>query len=473
MSRCYHPDRRAFLRQTIRAALGGASLFSALGNLQLVAAATRTPYAFTDYKALVCVFLFGGNDSFNTIVPYDATHYGTYAATRPSLQLQQAALQANSLSPLALQPGLPGGPPSDGGSYGLHPAMAQLRGLFNTGKLGIVANVGTLLYPLTQAQYQSSSVPAPPQLFSHDDQTNFWMTSRPDDTNAGGWGGRIADMVTSGNPNQSLPMSVSMSGENLFQRGDVVNQYVMGYGNAPTIDYLGDYGNDDGVTAFNTLHASGVQAHIMERGFASATRSAISNYTQVNTALNGAPATPRLDALDSDIASQLRTVARLIAVRNTLGFKRQVYFVGVGPYDTHDDQIARQGQLLGELSDALAAFYDTTSDFGIASGVTTFTASDFGRTLSTNGDGSDHGWGGHHFVLGGAVRGGRFFGTMPSLAQNNNPDDAGYGQLIPTTAVDQYAATLASWFGVDAGGIADIFPNLGRFATPNLGFMLP
>ncbi len=202
-------NRREFLRRSIHAALGGATVCSALGNLQLMAAAANAGSGgvFPDYKALVCVFLNGGNDSFNTIVPYDAQHYAIYQATRPAMAIAQASVAALALTPQAIQPGLPGGPPSDGGSYGLHPSMPELRALFNNQNAAIVANVGPLLGPITQAQYQNGTRPVPPQLFSHDDQANFWQTSRPDDANANGWGGRIADLLFDGNPNQQLPMT--------------------------------------------------------------------------------------------------------------------------------------------------------------------------------------------------------------------------------------------------------------------------
>ncbi len=466
-------NRREFLNKSIRAALGGVGLYSALGNLKLLAAATQTVATFNDYKALVCVYLYGGNDSFNTVVPYDNAHYGVYSATRGGLALAQAQVQSRSLTAL----GTPGaGQPSDGASYGLHPQMPELRNAFNAGHAAIVANVGTLLYPITQAQYLNSSVATPPQLFSHDDQTNYWQTSRPDDSSANGWGGRIADLLYSGNPSQQLSMNISLSGENLFQRGSAVDQYSMSSYGAPALEYLDDYGNDAGVAAFNALMAQGTQTHMFERAHAAVMTRAIANYTLVNNALSpgGNPLPPLATAFPaSDLGGQLAMVANMIRVRAALGLNngRQIFFVSLGGFDTHSDELATHTEILADLSQSLKAFYDATVELGVANSVTAFTASDFGRTLSTNASGTDHGWGGHHFVVGGAVRGQRFYGTMPSLLQNNNPDDAGYGQIIPTTAVDQYAATLARWFGVDSSGIATIFPNLGRFASADLGFM--
>ena len=499
-----HVNRREFLRKSICAALGGAGLYSALGNLRLIAAAAAAShrYSFTDYKALVCIYLYGGNDSFNTLAPYDAGHYGIYQGTRQGLALAQGDLSANSLSPLAAGGGLPG-PPSDGGSYGLHPAMgaqaggnAGLRGLFNSGKAAIVANVGSLLYPITQAQYQNGTIQTPPQLYSHDDQTSQWQTSRPDDGNANGWGGRIADLLYSANAGQ-IPMSVTLAGENRFLRAGTVSQYAVDAYNAAGaaagtqppfsvagMSYRGDGneswiindGDPNGTAAYDALRESGTQANVLERAFADSANRAITNAALLNGALNGVTLTTPFP--DTDLGNQLAAVALMIKVRAALGMSRQVFFVAAGNYDTHSTQLSDQSDNLLELSQALAAFHAATAEIGVADSVTSFTASDFGRSLAVNADGTDHGWGGHHFVVGDAVRGQRFYGTMPSLAQydegqpnNGNPDDTGYGQIIPTLAVDQYAATLASWFGVDAGGIADIFPNLGRFSTPNLQFM--
>ena len=466
-------NRRAFLRRSIASALGGVSLYSALGNLQLVNAAAHAAKGgvFADYKALVCVFLHGGNDSFNTIVPRDAANYQVYAATRPAMLIDRDVNGLRALNPLGTH--LPG----DGGLYSLHPSMPELTTLFNGGQAAVVANVGPLLEPLTKAQYQADTRRAPAQLFSHDDQANFWQTSRSDDANADGWGGRVADLLNAGaNPDGQVSMTMSLGNQSLFQRGSTVDQYVMspcfadGSCTVERIDYLNDYQNELGAQSFHALAAQGTQSHIFERAYAAGTRRAIANYEKLRSVLNPLPlwntAFP-----PTSLGGQLRQVANLISVRNALGMKRQVFFVSLGGFDTHDEQIGNQTALLGQLSVAMHAFYQATVQMGVASSVTQFTASDFGRTLSTNGDGTDHGWGGHHFVLGGAVNGQRFFGRMPSLAKTNNPDDAAYGQVIPTTSVDQYAATLARWFGVAPGDLGTLFPLLDRFPTSDLGFM--
>lgn len=476
-------NRREFLRRSLAAALGGAGLYSALGSLRVVAAAANGGgYRFTDYKALVCLFLAGGNDSFNTVVPYSTTEYNAYRQARNGLAgsgglaLVQSAVQAQSLDALALQPGLPGGLPSDGGSYGLHPSLAPLRTLFNSGKMAVVANVGTLREPTTQAQYQAGTVPLPPQLFSHDDQSICWQTARPDDANADGWGGRIADILYGANTG-AAPMSISLANENRFLRAAVINPYAMDASGVDKMSYLGDGSeswimgnNPSGAVAYNALIAEGTQAHILERAYARAASAAIDNYQIVSAALDAAPALATVFP-DTDLGAQLRMVARLIGVRAALGMHRQVFYVSIGDYDSHDAQIDDHAGNLDDLGQALAAFQEAMGELAVADQVTTFTASDFGRSLAVNGDGTDHGWGGHHFVLGGAVRGRRFYGRMPSLLQDNNPDDTGHGQIIPTTSVDQYAATLASWFGVSATDIADIFPNLHRFDASNLRFL--
>jgi len=480
-----HVNRREFLRKSICAALGGVGLYSALGNLRLInaaAAAARPAGGFGDYKALVCIYLYGGNDSFNTIVPMSGQAQTDYLGSRGDLALTTGL---NALTPA------PSGGPTN---YGLHPAMPEMASLVNGGKAAIVANVGSLLYPVNQQQYQDGTVPTPSQLFSHDDQTTQWQTSRPDDSNANGWGGRIADMLYAANTG-TIPMSISLAGDNRFQRGGIVNQYsVDAYGASEAaggggdpfrvagMSYLGDGpeswvigDNPDGVTAYQALLASGSQTNVLERAFADSATRALNNASALNAALNGITLTTAFP--DTDLGNQLAAVAMLIKVRAALGMSRQVFFVAADNYDTHNTQIADQNDNLVELSQAINAFYAATVELGIADGVTTFTASDFGRSLAVNSDGTDHGWGGHHFVVGGGVRGQRFYGQMPSLAQYDddnpasNPDDTGYGQIIPTQSVDQYAATLARWFGVDAGGLSDIFPNLGRFPSSDLGFM--
>ncbi|KAB2897810.1 MAG: DUF1501 domain-containing protein [Dokdonella sp.] len=475
-------SRRRFLKYTA-ASLAGAGLFSAFGNLRaLAAAANQYTFPTGDFKALVCVFLNGGNDSFNSIVPYTAPAYADYRSSRTvliadgGLAFDQATLSANALNAVPASDGLPGGLPSDGASYGAHPALAELRTLFNAGHAAVIANVGTLLYPTSQADYQAGTVPVPPQLFSHSDQSTYWQTSRPDDANANGWGGRIADRMQSANTG-AIPVCISLSNNNLFQRGDIVDNYSVSPSGVEKMSYLGGGPeswvigeNAAGVAAWDALMLEGMQDHVFERAWADRARKAVASYEVVDAALNGAPALSTVFP-DTPLGNQLRMAARLIQVRGALGMARQVFYTSVGNYDTHNYQVETQQDNLTQVSQALAAFYAATVELGVAASVTTFTASDFGRSLSVNGDGTDHGWGGHHFVVGGAVRGQRFYGAMPSLRSDDNPNDTGFGQIIPTTALDQYAATLAAWFGVSASDIADIFPALSRFDAPNLRFL--
>lgn len=467
-------NRRQFLHHGICAALGGASLYSALGSMRLMAAAvgTRSVRSLTGYKALVCVFLSGGNDSFNTVIPVSGQARTDYLAARGGLAL------GSGLHNLIPQSG--GGP----GNYALHPAMPELAGLFNSGQAAVVANVGSLLYPITAAQFRAGSVPTPPQLFAHNDQSAQWQTARPDDVNANGWGGRIADMLHTANAGQA-PMSIALSGNNLFERGAIVNQYGMDPSGVSRMSYqddgdecwiagsCSDYGADTmaaNSAAYDALLTPGTQTNVLERGYAAATSRSIDTYRLIDSALGTEPVwtTP---FQDTNLGNQLRMAARLIGIRAALGMQRQIFFVSTGNYDSHTNQLQDQNDNLAELSQALKAFHDATVQLGVANDVTAFTASDFGRSLAVNSSGTDHGWGGHHFVMGGDVLGGRFYGQMPSLAPDNNPDDTGWGQIIPSLSVDQYSATLARWFGVDAGGIGDIFPNLGRFASADLGFM--
>ncbi|TKR30989.1 DUF1501 domain-containing protein [Luteimonas gilva] len=460
--------RREFLRNSICAALGGAGLYSALGNLRLLEAATRAygPTAFDDYKAMVCIFMFGGNDALNMVIPRDASHYSQYATARATLAVPQSALLP--LTPQA------GGGASDGADYALQAStsaeetvgMSGLQSLFNNGKAAILGNVGTLVRPVTKAEFQNGTAPLPPQLFSHNDQQSYWQVSRSDDGRNLGWGGRIADLLHDANPGAFIPMTVSLNFESGLERSANGNQYVVGNDGPRYFNWFEWDG--DRRTAYLKLNSK-TQAHAMERSYAASFHRARENASAVGTALESSPplATP---FPDNHLAGQLKMVARLIKVRAELGMKRQIYFVSMGGFDHHDGLLSGQPVLLAQLSRAVKAFYDATVELGVANNVTAFTASDFGRTLSSNGDGSDHGWGGHHFVVGGAVRGGRFYGTMPKL-QNGGVDDAGWGQIIPTTSVDQYAATLARWFGVADTDLDLIFPNLGNFNSRNLGFM--
>ena len=431
-------------------------MLSALAQLRLLGAVAGADGSATGYKALVCLFLSGGNDANNVIVPSDATGYAAYAAARTTLALPRADLLP--ITPFS----------ADGRAFGLHPSMTALRDLFVGGKAALLANVGTLVVPTTRAQYNARSVPLPPQLFSHNDQQVQWQSSVPDRPFTTGWGGRLADLTNAFNDNPRLSMSISLDGQNSFEVGNQVAQFTVSRNGV--VNLLGT-GGGAGKVRLDTLKAILGQSGdgLFETAFGSASASAIDTSVALGAALGAVPDTGVVFPTGS-LGDQLKTIARLIAVAPQFGLRRQVFFARLGGWDLHDNQVTAHASLLGNISDAMKAFYDATAVMGCADQVTTFTASDFGRTFNTNGDGSDHGWGSHHLVVGGAVRGGDIYGTVPTL-EINGPDDTGRGRWIPTTSVDEYSATLARWFGVSETDLPMVLPNINRFARPNLGFM--
>jgi uncharacterized protein (DUF1501 family) len=444
------PTRRSFIRQAACAALGASGLVSTIWDLRKLCAATLSDA--TDYKALVCVFLYGGNDANNVIIPHDDAGYASYAAARGVLAIPQL-----SLLPITFLDG-------DTRDFGFHPKLPELQSLFNQGKLAMVANVGTLVGPITKSDYLSGGAAVPPQLFSHADQSVQWQSSAPDHTNSG-WGGRIADLLNSLNRNSSVSLTISVAGTNTFEVGNTVVPFqVSPVGNFALAGFNGSANANIRLQAFKELLA---QPHnnLLEQAYADRVTRSIAD----NDILAVVPAFSTAFP-NTDLGKQLKMVARFINARGNLGMQRQIFFCSVEGFDTHSGQLAAQSGLLSELSQALAAFYSATVDMGVDQQVTTFTASDFGRTFTTNGVGSDHGWGSHQFVLGGAIQGGRLYGTLPTLAIGG-PDDTGQGRWIPTTSVDEFSATMASWFGVAASDLSTVFPNIGRFANPNLGFL--
>ncbi len=467
--------RRAFLRRAGQLAFTGAALPTAMN---LAAIGEAAAFNATDYKALVCVFLFGGNDYANTVINYDTTSHNQYATIRGGIAIPRANLAATALAPSVALP--------DGKQYALHPAMTGLAGLFNGGAAAVQLNVGPLVVPLTRQQYNSSNnalYPKPPKLFSHNDQQSVWMTSAPEGT-VTGWGGHIGDLARSSNTNNVLTC-ISVSGNTVFLSGDQALSYQVSSNGAVRINSLNNsvYGSNHVRNAMLQL-ALQSRTHALENEYNLVTARAYGTEGAVSNALNQFPATDAPFSAfpaNNGLASQLRLVARLIAARNVLGSKRQVFFVSMGGFDLHDNLINGQNTLMGQLSGALTAFYDATVQLGVANQVTSFTTSDFGRTLTSNGDGSDHGWGSHHLVVGGAVRGGRFYGKAPPVSVTNSATDAfdqwhvGQGRLLPSTGVDQYAATLARWFGVENGEMGQVLPYIGNFGGTDypvdLGFM--
>ncbi len=458
-------SRRKFIGSCC-AAVGTTGLLSALAQLRLIGAIASPSTGSvtanaTDYKALVCLFLQGGNDANNLLIPNDSAGYASYAAGRGALALPQTGL-------LALAPRT-----SDGRAFALHPSMPEFHSLFGQGKAAILANTGTLVVPTSKAQYSSQSVPLPPQLFSHSDQQVEWQSSVPDKPFSTGWGGRLADLTDAFNSNNSISMSISLAGQNSFQVGRTVAQYSVGTNGVVSLS-----GSSTSATsaagirtkAQNDLLAA-QNGSLFKTAFAGTTRDAIADSALLAQYIGASAPIPFTTTFPTtSLGQQLKMIARLVAAAPSLGLKRQIFFARVGGWDLHDNQLGAHATLLADLSTSLKAFYDSTVELGVANQVTTFTASDFGRTYNTNGDGSDHGWGSHHLILGGAVQGNDIYGRVPDLTING-PDDTGRGRWIPTTSVDEYSATLATWFGVSATNLSTVLPNIGRFAKPNLGFL--
>ena len=456
-----HPRRR-FLKAL---ASGGAAC--ALGHTPGLSFAQMVGGGdFSDYKALVCVFLFGGNDSWNMVVPRSDAEYAVYAASRQNLAVDRTTLLP--INPLG----------SANAPYGFNPAMPELAALFEQGRLAVVANVGPLLAQTSLDAYRNQSVPLPPQLFSHNDQQDQWHSLRGRAPSASGWGGRVADLLAPRTAAQQLALNVSLSGQTLFQAGATSVPYTMGAAGPVTFTGHGATGiNQARQAAFSSLlNPTPAYATLYERAFASTQDRAVRAAERVSTALAAAQPLTTVFPTTS-LGTQLRTVARLIAVRDALGMKRQVFFVATGGFDTHDDQLQDQPVLYSTVSQALGAFHRATAELGVADRVTSFTQSDFGRTLTSNGDGTDHAWGGVQLLMGDAVRGRTIAGTYPVLRINarrgaDGADDVGGGRFIPTLSSDQYAATLARWFGVADADLATIAPAIGAFATRDLGLLV-
>lgn len=447
-------DRRDFLRRA-----GALSAAGLAANLDLVSLTAEA--ATTDYKALVCVFLYGGMDGNNVLVPLDTAGYGQYAAVRTAasgVQLTQAEL-------------LPITPANVGTPFGLHPSLPELQKLFNGGRLALLANVGTLAQPITKADYAAGV--RPDNLYSHSDQQLQWQAGGATGAGSTGWGGRLADLLGPAT-GQTFPVVTSAAGVTLYVNGASSRPLTV-----PTSGSFGLSGFGTGsvskarLAALNTL--LGIDRdNTLVAAAADITQQAQTLATTVNPILGttSAPLAAAFAGLTSSLASQLLAVAKLIEARAATGAKRQVFFVSLGGFDTHNNELATHRTLFGTLSPALAAFYNATAALGVANQVTTFTLSDFGRTFQpAAGGGSDHAWGNHHLVLGGAVQGGKLYGRFPQLVLAGPDDAEKEGRWLPTTSVDQYAGTLARWFGATDAQLATIFPNLARFPATNLGFL--
>jgi uncharacterized protein (DUF1501 family) len=455
------PSRRKFLNISCRSlgTLGAASLMSRFSEVNALAQSSCP----TDYKALVCIFLFGGNDGNNTVVPIStpsnpANSYSNYAQVRGGL-----ALPASSLNVIGN---------SKGDQYGLHPSLTELASLYNSKTVAVMVNVGTLVTPLTQAQYKNQQAAIPSNLFSHLDQQTEWQTSLAQGSGATGWGGRVADAMQGCNTS-GFPTIVSVGGNNLFNTGAQTNPATVTAGQV-----LGLQGFS--TSAANTARLSALQSLLtFDNGVSlvqasnAIASSGLNQATILSQALAGGKALTTVFP-NTSLGSQLSQVAKIINVRGQLGMRRQIFFAYLGGFDTHDLELNDQGTGLAQVSQAMKAFYDATVEMGTADQVVTFTESDFGRTLQPSGGatlGTDHAWGSHHFVMGGAVKGGDIYGTFPTL-QLSGPDDANNrGVWIPTTSLDQYGGSLATWFGVDSSKLGSVFPNLANFKSPLPAFL--
>ncbi len=512
-----HIDRREFLR--FSAGMAGLSTAGAFG-LQMAAAGSAAGATATDYKALVCVFLFGGNDANNMVLATDNDSWGRYFAARNQgtdpialMPVGTAATPVGQVNPVTGRTAALGKPENWGGvlpivpktaqaipagtnaatrTFALHPMLAPIQPLWDAGRLAVLANVGTLIQPTTKAQYTARSVPLPASLFSHNDQQSTWQAGATEGARAG-WGGQMGDLLASMNGSNTVFTAITASGTAVFLSGRSIIQYPLSTNAAPAISVNGAIaGSLFGSSAAPAVLKDIIQDMTTASDFANDYGAVVNRSVATAGVINTAFAQPAVTAIPSpatytnpsknvtetnSLALQMRTVARMIAAAPAFGLKRQVFMVSLGGWDSHDTQNLDQSNNLAKVAQALSYFDATLSNINgvdLRANVTTFTASDFSRTFNTNGDGTDHAWGGHHLIMGGAVNGGDMYGQYPTLGMDLNgfvnPNATG-GSLIPTTSVDQYAATLGAWFGVGTSDLNTIFPNLRNFSSANLGFV--
>ena len=443
-------NRRSFIKYASLAAAGNAAALRPFGTLNALAQGA------TDYKALVCVFLYGGNDANNTVIQFDTAGYNNYAAVRGPLAIPQANLLplVGSLTP---------------NTFALNNNLPEIATLFNNKNVAIVANVGTLTEPITKAQYQAAGTVLPTNLFSHPDQQLEWQNAAQSGATQTGWAGRIADQLNSAyNSSASVPMITSVAGDTLFCNGSASTPVSVSPGT------LGGAQCSEGTTECGAQLATAQALLSFNSGLTlvqadnSITTNAYAYAKTLSAAVQSVSPLKTVFPTANGLAAQLQQIAQIIQVRAALGVSRQIFFCGIGNFDTHSNQLALQNALLAGISPALNAFYNATVEMGVQNSVTSFTMSDFSRTFQPNSNtGSDHAWGSHHIVMGGAVKGGQMYGTFPTL-HLAGPDDSGTnGRWVPSTGSVQYAATLASWFGVSAAQMPTIFPNIASFTNPN------
>jgi len=451
-------SRRNFLKNVATASVLGSGAVAMNGKLGLMgsALAASSDYAaLPDYKALVCVFLYGGSDSFNMFVPTDQTLYNNYAQSRGSLALARSSLLM---------------PASDAG-FGFNPAMSNIKAKYDAGKLAVLSNVGNLISPITKSQFQSKSNNVPSNLFAHNHQQEQWLkgySSKPISLVSSGWGGRMADLLSSANENNALPPTFSMFGSNFWLPGNVstpINLNINSGVNRIAYMSRGTGRQNEARAELLSQILAMPQSGPLQEQAALAMGRGISSAEQILAALGTEDTIQASFNESSRLARQLRMVARLIAGQEVLGMKRQIFFVGLGGWDTHDNQAGRLQRLIGDLDESLGDFYTALEELGADDSVTAFTASDFGRTLTVNGDGSDHGWGGHYMAMGGAVNGQQVYGQQPSYITGADDDSGDKGRMIPTLSINQFGATLGSWMGLTDSDLLEVFPDLANFGS--------
>ncbi len=453
-------SRREFLKRASALSFAGTAAPFAL-NLASIGAASAQVVG--GYRAVVCLFLFGGNDHTNTIIPYDQAEYDEYFNSRPDIAIMRGDLAATATAPVTSQ---------GGRSFAFNPSLTSLKALYDAGNVAVMANVGPLIEPTTLTQYQNRSVPLPPKLFSHNDQQSVWQANTAVGEGARlGWGGRIGDLLAAQN---GLPIftAVSAAGNTVFLSGQNVLQYQISTSGA--INIRGISGNQFGSSSAANLYRQLITRnsnHLFEDELGNITSRSIDSNALLSSSLPAASQFMTPIPSGNRLASQLNIIARMIFARGSLGTNRQVFFVSQGGFDNHDYLLDRHGSLMQDLDEAIGAFYSWLQEMSMENNVALFTASDFGRTLTSNGDGSDHGWGAHHFVVGGGVRGGDIYGTFPQVAFNT-PEDVRQGNLLPSTSVDQYAATFARWLGVSDANMPDVLPNIVNFSPRYVDFLL-
>lgn len=460
MSKHHHLSRRKFLGRVTMgcAALGVTPLYSGITNMGLLnaaAAANRTSNTKGDYKGLVCIMLSGGNDSFNMLVPKGESEYNEYQSIRGNLAIPQSEL-------LSINP-----QNTNGMEFGLHPSLQNTQQMFESGNAAFVTNVGALLEPFTRSSYQDDT-PLPIGLFSHSDQRRHWQTCVPQNVDSLGWGGRLADILYTNNANQDVSMNISLDGVNVFQRGNIIKEFAIGYQDNGSVILNGAEEND----FYNQLKRQTLDNlldqeyhNILKTAYANTITDSNNSSFSFNSAIaNGMQIATEFGA---DVFSQkLLMVAKTIAARDILGVSNQTFFIELSGWDTHDELLDDHSLLLSQLDTAIGSFNEAMAELGVANDVVSFTMSDFGRKLPSNGDGTDHGWGGHSLVFGNAVSGQKLYGEFPDLFLDNDLDLGG-GRIIPTTSCDEYFAELALWFGASHSDLDQILPNINNFWTPN------